>query len=105
MADARRAVRIFISSPGDVVEERDQARRVIDGLQRQYSGVTLQPVLWEELALPATASFQQSIDYLHRERPIDVAVFVLWSRLGTPCQRGNHSLRRLTLSQRHRTRV
>jgi len=84
VADTRQTVRIFISSPGDVVEERDQARRVIEGLERQYPGVTLQPVLWEELALPATASFQETIDILLGRQPIDIAVFVVWSRLGTP---------------------
>ncbi len=77
-------LRIFIYSPGDVSEERDQARRVIDSLQRQYSGVTLQAVMWEDLALPATASFQESIDVLLHQQPIDVAVFILWSRLGSP---------------------
>ncbi len=79
-----RTVRIFISSPGDVVEERDQARRVIEGLQRQYPGVTLQPVLWEELTLPATTTFQDGIEHVLNRQPIDIAVFVLWSRLGTP---------------------
>src|ERR1700722_13997362 len=78
------SVRIFISSPGDVAEGRDQARRVIEGLQRQYPGVTLRPVLWEELALPPTATFQEGIDYVLSKQPIDIAVFVLWSRLGTP---------------------
>lgn len=77
-------VRILISSPGDVAEERDQARRVIGSLQRHYPGVRLEAVLWEELVLPATASFQESIDYLLGRQPIDVAVFILWSRLGSP---------------------
>ena len=84
MSDTQRVVRIFISSPGDVVEERNQARRVIEGLQKRYSGITLQPVLWEELALPATASFQETIDLILHQRPIDIAVFILWSRLGSP---------------------
>jgi len=70
MPDSQQVVRVFISSPGDVVEERDQARRVIDELQRQYPGVTRQPVLWEELALPATASFQETIDVLLERQPI-----------------------------------
>ena len=78
MTEATPTVRIFISSPGDVAEERDQARRVIAGLQKQYSGVTLQPVLWEDLPLPATASFQESIDVILEREPIDIAVFILW---------------------------
>jgi formylglycine-generating enzyme required for sulfatase activity len=84
MSESQQTVRVFISSPGDVVDERDKARRVIEGLQRKYPGVTLQPVLWEELALPATASFQETIDVLLERQPIDVAVFILWSRLGSP---------------------
>ena len=39
-------------------------------------------MLWEELALPVTASFQETIDFLLEREPIDVAVFILWSRLG-----------------------
>ena len=77
-------VRIFISSPGDVNDEREKARRVIDGLQRHYISVTLQPVFWEDLALPATAAFQETIDILLKREPIDIAVFILWSRLGSP---------------------
>lgn len=84
VASPRNIIRIFISSPGDVAEEREQARRVVASLQRLYPGVTLQPVLWEELALPATASFQESIDFLLHQEPIDIAVFILWSRLGSP---------------------
>lgn len=80
----QRTIRIFISSPGDVTEERDRARRVIGGLQRRYSAVVLEAVLWEELPLPATASFQETIDVVLKRHPIDVAVFILWSRLGSP---------------------
>ncbi len=65
-------------------DERDKARRVIDGLQRHYTGATLQPVLWQDLALPATATIQETIDLILKSKPIDIAVFILWSRLGTP---------------------
>lgn len=84
MANSPQAVRIFISSPGDVAEERDGARQVVEGLRRLYPGAELQAVLWEELPLPATASFQETIDFLLKKEPIDVAVFILWSRLGSP---------------------
>ena len=40
--------------------------------------------MWEDLALPATASFQEGIDAILGERPIDIAVFILWARLGSP---------------------
>ena len=61
-------VRIFISSPGDVAEERDRARQVIDGLRRRYAPrFLLKPVLWEELALQVDLSFQQGIDLVLSE--------------------------------------
>ena len=84
MPDSQQTIRIFISSPGDVAEERENARRVVEGLRRQYPGAELQTVLWEDLALPATASFQETIDILLDRSPIDIAILILWSRLGSP---------------------
>lgn len=84
MSNTHREIRIFISSPGDVTDERQQARRVIERLQREYPQTPLVPLLWEDLALPATFSFQETIDHLLGQRSVDVAVFILWSRLGSP---------------------
>jgi len=79
-------LRIFISSPGDVAEEREKARLVIDQLQRNYgSRVKLLPVFWEDLPLQPDASFQTGIELvLSAEHGIDIAIFILWSRLGSP---------------------
>ena len=81
-----KTVRIFISSPGDVAEERDRARQVVEQLRRRYVGkIELKSVLWEDLPLQADMSFQQGIDMvLSMEQGIDIAVFILWSRLGSP---------------------
>jgi len=81
-----KTLRIFISSPGDVAEERDRARQVVEGLRRRYAGqFHLLPVLWEDLPLQADMSFQKGIDLvLSQEHGIDVAVLILWSRLGSP---------------------
>jgi len=78
-------VRIFVSSPGDVAEERDRGKQVIESLRRRYSRrFHLKPVLWEDLALQADTSFQKGIDrVLSDDQGIDVAVFILWSRLGS----------------------
>ena len=41
-------VKIFVSSPGDVGEERLVARQVVDRLQGQFGGfLRLEPILWE----------------------------------------------------------
>ena len=77
---------IFISSPGDVIEERALANRAIERLQSEYAGrIVLQPVLWEHEPLLATANFQEQI-----VQPSDTEVFIaiLWSRLGTRLPKG-----------------
>jgi WD40 repeat protein len=80
-----RVIRVFISSPGDVAEERDRAKSVVEELRRRYAGrLDLQAVLWEDLPLQADMSFQQGIDLVLSERGVDIAVFILWSRLGSP---------------------
>ena len=80
-----RTIRIFISSPGDVEEERERAKEVVESLRRRYSGrFYLKPVRWEELPLQADTTFQRGIDLvLSKEHGIDIAVFILWSRLGS----------------------
>jgi Tfp pilus assembly protein PilF len=80
-AIALKTLRIFISSPGDVAEERLIARRVIGRLDSQVGDVLhLQPVFWENQPLLATASFQEQ---LPNPSATDVVISILWSRLGT----------------------
>jgi WD40 repeat protein len=79
-------IRIFISSPGDVAEEREMARQVVQSLRKRYAAYfDLQPVLWEYLPLQADSSFQQGVDLvISAEHGVDISVFILWSRLGSP---------------------
>lgn len=81
-----KTVRILISSPGDVVDERGRARRIIDGLRRRYAHrFVIKHVLWEDLPLQADMSFQEGIDLLlSQDGGVDIGVFILWSRLGSP---------------------
>jgi hypothetical protein len=74
-------LRIFVSSPGDVGEERRLTRRVIERLQQEWNGhVTLQPVFWEHEPLRATAGFQEQLPLPSQS---DVVICILWARLGT----------------------
>jgi tetratricopeptide (TPR) repeat protein len=78
---ALKALRFFISSPGDVAEERLIARRVIGRLDSQFGDVMrLEAFVWEHQPLVATASFQEQ---LANPSEADVVVLILWSRLGT----------------------
>ncbi len=79
--DVHKSIRIFISSPGDVAEERALTRKVIDRLQGEFSDrVTLEPIYWEHEPLLATNTFQ---DQLIRPSETDIVITILWSRLGT----------------------
>ena len=80
-----KTIRVFVSSPGDVLDERQRARAVIDRVGRRFAKeARVVPVLWEEAPLRATASFQAGIDEQVDLAKIDIVVFILWSRLGTP---------------------
>lgn len=39
--------------------------------------------MWEDLPLEVTGLFQAGIDYFLEQAPINIAVFILWSRLGS----------------------
>ena len=80
-----KTLQVFVSSPGDVYEERAIANRVIDRLQSEYIGrVVLEPVLWEHEPLVATSTFQHQIV---KPSDTDIMVSILWSRLGTKLPR------------------
>lgn len=78
-------LKVFISSPGDVVQERDLAIRVLERLNGEFgSEVELTAVRWENEPLAATAHFNEE---LIRPSETDIVIYILWSRLGTPLPR------------------
>ncbi|WP_043784724.1 tetratricopeptide repeat protein [Solidesulfovibrio alcoholivorans] len=75
-------IRIFVSSPGDVMLERQLAERVINRLKTRYERVAaISPLFWEHEPLTAHATFQKQ---LPPPSEMDIVVCILWSRLGTP---------------------
>jgi tetratricopeptide (TPR) repeat protein len=74
-------LKIFLSSPGDVAEERALAEIVFRRLRDEVADtVDLSLVIWEHEPLYGHAGFQQQID---RPSQCDLVVSILWSRLGT----------------------
>ena len=74
-------LQIFISSPGDVAEERALCAKVIQRLQGEFSHrVKLDPIFWEHEPLRASATFQDEIPL---PSETDIVVSILWTRLGT----------------------
>jgi tetratricopeptide (TPR) repeat protein len=71
---------VFISSPGDVAEERALAGRVFRRLASEFADVlVLKTILWEHEPLFAHSSFQTQIPLPSQ---CDLVVNILWSRLG-----------------------
>lgn len=76
------SIRVFVSSPRDVGNERAIAAAVIERLRFEFRGlVELEPVFWEQLPMRATGTFQVQIPEAGRS---DICVFILWSWFGTP---------------------
>ena len=77
----RPRLRVFVSSPGDVAEERLIAKRILDRLADEFAPVAkIESIFWEHEPLLATDTFQTQII---RPSETDIVVCILWSRLGT----------------------
>lgn len=75
-------IRVFISSPGDVIPERRILKSVIGRLNEEFFGSAyIIPILWEEEPLLASDTFQAQI---HPPHDTDIYVGILWSRIGSP---------------------
>lgn len=75
-------IKIFISSPGDVNDERRRAALVISRLKREFVRFfEISAVLWEYEPMLSSGHFQDIID---PPSAADIVVLILWSRLGTP---------------------
>ncbi len=78
---AELVLRIFISSPGDVSEERVVAQRVVERIAARVAPrVKLAPILWEHEPLRASSTPQADVP---DPAVCDMVVCILWSRLGT----------------------
>jgi hypothetical protein len=85
-------VRIFLSSPGDVADERKIARELIEGeLQKRpfYNGLKLEVIAWDDPAaripMLANETPQESVnDAQPRPSTCDIVIVILWARMGTP---------------------
>jgi hypothetical protein len=74
-------LRVFISSPGDVQEERLRANLIVQKLARDYARFfRIEAYLWEYEPMLASGHFQDAIE---PPSASDVVVLIVYSRLGT----------------------
>lgn len=82
---------IFLSSPGDVPQEREIARRIMKRLPNRYGfkgRVALNIIAWDDpesgTAMEATLTPQEAINRgLPRPSECDIVIVIFWGRLGT----------------------
>ena len=80
--NAARQIKVFISSPGDVIPERQIVKMVLGRLNEEFSGrAMILPIMWEEEPLLASDTFQAQI---HPPRETEIYLGILWSRIGSP---------------------
>ncbi|MDX2137690.1 MAG: SUMF1/EgtB/PvdO family nonheme iron enzyme [Chloroflexota bacterium] len=85
-------IRIFLSSPGDVADERRAARLVIERLRTDpllREQVDLAVVAWDDpdasTPMLATMTPQEAINRgLAKPSDCEIVIVILWARLGTP---------------------
>lgn len=83
--------KIFIASPGDVCDERNLAKQVIDRIrgERLFRGkVDLQVIAWDqpgvEIPMDVAMTPQKAIESgLPKPSECDIVIVLLWSRIGT----------------------
>ena len=89
--DEMSAVRVFLSSPGDLIDERGIALSVIDELRYEPEitrSVDLEAIAWDDLGsgkpVFATETPQDSLNKgKRRPADCDVVVVMFWGRFGT----------------------
>lgn len=87
-----RLIRIFLSSPGDVGDERALAAKIIDDLAADpllRDLIVVRSVAWDSLSsrtpMLATLTPQEAINRrLPKPSECDIVIVLLWSRMGTP---------------------
>ncbi|MBN2470415.1 MAG: SUMF1/EgtB/PvdO family nonheme iron enzyme [Anaerolineae bacterium] len=92
MVEQPRHIRLFLSSPGDVGDERGRALEVIDALPYDpaFRGkVTIEVIAWDKpgagTPMLATMTPQEAIDQgLPRPSECDIVIVIFWARMGTP---------------------
>jgi tetratricopeptide (TPR) repeat protein len=83
MADAGAPplIRIFVSSPADVMAERERVDRIAQRLNAAFSGtVQIETVRWETHYYTADSTFQRQIA---DPGACDIVVSIFWQRLGS----------------------
>jgi hypothetical protein len=85
MAVDRKIIKVFLGSPGDLVEERAAARQVVENLNQLWAdflGIHVELIGWEQIA-SRSGRPQDTINRLALDQ-CDIFIGMLWKHWGTP---------------------
>ncbi len=85
MSNQVEKIRVFVSSPSDVKEERDRLRNVVEKLNRIIGpdkNIVLELVDWETHVTPDMGRSQEIIN--RQIVPYDIFIGIMWKRFGSP---------------------
>ncbi|MCH7859724.1 MAG: DUF4062 domain-containing protein [Candidatus Marinimicrobia bacterium] len=83
-------IRVFISSPSDVADERATVSEIIEEINKigqKEKTIILQAVLWETDVHPAFSSDSQEVINEQVSDEYEIFVGIMWSKFGTPTKR------------------
>lgn len=90
MARETKILRVFISSPGDLKEERAVVDKVIRELNSTWGdslNLRLEPISWETHVIPGVGSDPQQVINEQIGDDYDIFIGLFWKRFGTPTPR------------------
>ena len=90
MSQTRKNIRIFVSSPDDMRQEREQLGEIVQSMNRSWGHFfkfQFELIRWETHGVPGFGEDAQ--DVLNKELPNDFEVYIglMWCRFGTPTGR------------------
>ena len=84
--------RIFLASPGDVKDERNIVKDVVDDFNNTFSeelNAVLKLIRWETHTYPSFGEDAQSVINEQIKDEYDIFIGILWSRFGSPTLKYN----------------
>jgi WD40 repeat protein len=73
-------IKLFVSSPSDVLAEREEVSHVVSRLESEFEGIDFDVIRWEEGWYSAREGFQEQIAAPDK---CDLVLLIVWKRLGS----------------------
>jgi Domain of unknown function (DUF4062) len=90
MPDKETILKVFVSSPSDVKDERSAVVEIIEEINNAWAtflGIRLEAIRWETHCRPGVGNDSQQV--INEQLPTDCEIYlgILWQRFGTPTPR------------------